>query len=327
MIGMMYTGQQPSNRLRLTSVDIKGYRSIRSIRFPIHQLSVFVGQNGVGKTNLYRGLSLLRNAADRTITHAIMKEGGVESVLWAGRRQRNQRVRLVLEVEFGDFRYSIEIGLPAPTEAALPREPLVKEEELAYIRQSRPVLLMQRKGPTVWLTDDDGRRQVFEGAVLPSETALASFIDAASFPETSLIRREMLDWRFYHDFRSDIDSPIRAPSLAVSSPTLSSDGSNLAAVVETLLDDQDERVARLFHEREMADQAISRIGGDGEVARLEEERRALLLDIEDRAERHLRLRIGSAAAEHALQLYRSRHQSSMMTRASHAFQLIYWRSL
>ena len=92
--------------------------------------------------------------------------------------------------------------------------------------------------------------------------------------------------------------------------------------LETLLDDQDERVTRLFHEREMADQAISRIGGDGEVARLEEERRALLLDIEDRAERYLRLKIGSGAAEHALQLYRSRHQSSMMTRASHAFQLI-----
>ncbi len=78
--------------------------------------------------------------------------------------------------------------------------------------------------------------------------------------------------------------------------------------LETLLDDQDERVARLFHEREMADQAVLRIGGDGEVARLEEERQALLIDIEDRAERYLRLKIGSAAAEHALQLYRSCHQ-------------------
>ncbi|MEM9670697.1 MAG: AAA family ATPase [Pseudomonadota bacterium] len=92
--------------------------------------------------------------------------------------------------------------------------------------------------------------------------------------------------------------------------------------LEALLDDQDERVTRLFHEREVADQAVSRIGGDGEVARLEEERQALLLDIQDRAERYLRLKIGSAAAEQALQLYRSRHQSSMMTRASHAFRRI-----
>ncbi len=218
----------------LTFVDIKGYRSVRSIRFPINQLTVFVGKNGVGKTNLYRGLSLLHSAADSTITHTIMKEGGVGSVLWAGRRQRNQRARLILKAELGDLRYSIEIGLPAPAEAALPLEPLVKEEELAFLGQSRPVVLMQRKGPTAWLTDDDGRRQVYEGAVLPSETALGSFLDAASFPETSSVKREMLDWRFYHDFRSDIDSPIRSPSLAVSSPTLLSDGSNLAAVIETL---------------------------------------------------------------------------------------------
>jgi predicted ATPase len=45
----------------------------------------------------------------------------------------------------------------------------------------------------------------------------------------------MLDWRFYHDFRTDQDSPLRRPCLAVTSPTLSSDGSNLAAVFATLV--------------------------------------------------------------------------------------------
>ena len=218
----------------LTFVEIKGYRSIRSIRFPVDRLSVFVGKNGVGKTNLYRGLSLLNSAADSTITHSIMKEGGVESVLWAGRRQRHQRARLILKAELEHLGYSIEIGLPAPTEAALPLEPLVKEEELVFLGHSRPAVLMQRKGPSAWLTDDDGRRQVFEDAVLPSETALGSFLDAASFPEVFSARREMLDWRFYHDFRTDIESPIREPCLAISSPTLSSNGSNLAAVIETL---------------------------------------------------------------------------------------------
>ena len=31
-----------------------GYRSLRSIRIPLGGLSVFLGANGVGKTNLYR---------------------------------------------------------------------------------------------------------------------------------------------------------------------------------------------------------------------------------------------------------------------------------
>lgn len=38
--------------MSLTRVRIKGYRSVDSIRFPVDDLTVFVGQNGVGKTNL-----------------------------------------------------------------------------------------------------------------------------------------------------------------------------------------------------------------------------------------------------------------------------------
>jgi predicted ATPase len=45
----------------------------------------------------------------------------------------------------------------------------------------------------------------------------------------------MLEWRFYHDLRTDPASPLRRPSLAVASPTLESDGGNLAAVLATLV--------------------------------------------------------------------------------------------
>jgi predicted ATPase len=44
----------------------------------------------------------------------------------------------------------------------------------------------------------------------------------------------MLDWRFYHSFRTDRASALRAPCLATTTPTLSSDGSDLAAVFATL---------------------------------------------------------------------------------------------
>jgi predicted ATPase len=45
----------------------------------------------------------------------------------------------------------------------------------------------------------------------------------------------MLDWRFYHDMRTDRASPLRQPCLAVTTPTLASDGSDLAAVFATLV--------------------------------------------------------------------------------------------
>jgi len=48
--------------MSVTEIGITGFRSIRSIRFPLRQLTVLVGSNGVGKTNLYRSLELLRAA-------------------------------------------------------------------------------------------------------------------------------------------------------------------------------------------------------------------------------------------------------------------------
>ena len=93
---------------------------------------------------------------------------------------------------------------------------------------------MERKGPMVALRNEDGAREVHKAAVLSSETALAAFRDASRYPEIELVRRELLEWRLYHDFRTDEGSAIRQPCHAITTPTLSSDGSDLAAVLATL---------------------------------------------------------------------------------------------
>jgi predicted ATPase len=228
----------------LTAVSIQGYRSVRSLHLPIETCAVFVGANGVGKTNLYKALGLLRCAADGTITRAIAEEGGVESVLWAGTRKRGKPVRLILKARFDAMDYGVEIGLPhsyeveiglrRPTEAAFEIEPLVKEERLTVRHKGRDVAMMERKGSFVALRNDNGSRESHDNAVLPSETALAAFRDGARYPELEAVRRELLDWRLYHDFRTDAASPIRQPCHAITTPTLSADGRDLAAVLATL---------------------------------------------------------------------------------------------
>jgi predicted ATPase len=225
-------------------VSIRGYRSVRRLQLPVDACAVFVGANGVGKTNLYKALGLLRSAADGTLTRAIAGEGGIESVLWAGKRQRHAPVRLVLKGHFDGPEYGVEVGLPhsyeveiglrKPTEAAFTIEPLVKEERLVVRHGQRDVVMMERKGPLVTLRDEDGKRQAHNNAVLPSETALATFRDGARYPELEAVRRELLDWRLYHDFRTDAGSPIRQPCHAITTPTLSADGRDLAAVLATL---------------------------------------------------------------------------------------------
>jgi predicted ATPase len=228
----------------LSAVTIKGYRSVRSLYLPIETCAVFVGANGVGKTNLYKAIGLLRCAADGTITRAVAEEGGVDSVLWAGPRKRDMPVRLILRAHFEEMAsgvetglphsYEVEIGLRRPTEAAFEIEPLVKEERLVIRHGMRDVVMMERKGAFVALRNEAGSRESHRDAVLPSETALAAFRDGARYPELEAVRRELLDWRLYHDFRTDAGSPIRQPCHAITTPTLSADGHDLAAVLATL---------------------------------------------------------------------------------------------
>jgi len=88
------------------------------------------------------------------------------------------------------------------------------------------------------------------------------------------------------------------------------------------LEDLDERAKNLFADKARATDRLTAIGGDDAAARLDANRRTLLLEMEDLALRYLRLRSGSLVAERGIRAYRDKHRSAMMNRASEAFRLI-----
>jgi len=231
--------------LAVREVAVSGYRSLRRISFPVEDLSVFVGGNGTGKTNLYRALELLQAAALGTLTRDLAAEGGMDSVLWAGRRRQGEPARLCLSVSLSDdetgqvFAYTVEIGLvpQAGAEiygAAFRQEPQVKAERLTVRNGGRTAVILDRDGRSGFVRDADGRKQSLGIDLLATETALGSALIATGQPEIALVRLAMAAWRFHHGFRTDADSPLRRPCLAVTTPTLASDGSDLAAVFATL---------------------------------------------------------------------------------------------
>jgi predicted ATPase len=52
--------------------------------------------------------------------------------------------------------------------------------------------------------------------------------------ELLVLRERMRDWRFYDHFRTDRDAPARRPQVGTYTPVLGSDGSDLAAAVQTV---------------------------------------------------------------------------------------------
>ena len=239
--------------LSVAEFSAQNYRSLCRIRFPVDRLAVFIGPNGVGKTNLYRGLQLLQSAAANRLAYDLAAEGGMGSAFWAGERQHRTSARIGLEVGLGDadsglrFVYQVQVGLvpqvntggfqPVRTilGAGFADEPQIKFESLKQERRRRSTKLLQRDGPSGFAIDDEGKKRAFDIELLPNETAIGGLVDGARFPDFDLVRRSMLAWRFYHDFRTDADAALRRPCLAVTTPMLSSDGADLAAVFATLV--------------------------------------------------------------------------------------------
>ena len=242
--------------LPVREFQARGFRSLKAISYPVSSLDVFVGANGVGKTNLYSALELLRSAAANSLARDLMRQGGLESALWAGPRRRSEPARLRLAVGLGEptrrqgseaaYRYEVEIGFPPPLEvdaegktilssAAFPAEPQVKEEAVVLVSRAKRVRLVERNGPAVRARGEAGRPTSVDLDLLASETVLGRLEDPSRYPELDALRRTLLQWRFYHGFRTDAGSPLRQPCPAVATPALSSDGRDLAAVFATLV--------------------------------------------------------------------------------------------
>lgn len=227
--------------MQIRSMHAQNYRSLRSIRMDMGDVNLFIGENGVGKSNLYRALQLIQAAVRGRLAHEIALEGGMASALWSGKRRSGDPVRIKLEVDLLDevqalsFHYRVEAGLRPPVDAAgFAFEPQVKEEELRA-DAGRPVTVMKRAGPGIFVRNSAGRMEEYPERALTSETAIALLGDAGHYPEIGTFRRVIDGWRFFHGFRTDRDSPLRSPCLAVTAPMLDEDGSNLAAVFATLV--------------------------------------------------------------------------------------------
>ena len=85
--------------MRLTGLVAEGYRSLKSIRLEFGQVGLFVGENGVGKSNLYRALQLIKAAGQGSLAYEIAREGGMQSALWSGGRRLAQPARVILGAE------------------------------------------------------------------------------------------------------------------------------------------------------------------------------------------------------------------------------------
>ena len=238
--------------MMLTTLAISNYRSLRELIVPLERLNIVTGPNGSGKSSLYRALRLLAETAQGSLVGAVAREGGLPSTLWAGPEQfsramkrgeqkvegtvRKDSVHLRLGFSSDDFGYVIDLGLPLLDRlTAFKLDPEIKRECIwagPVFRQAS--MLVDRRGPVLRATDEEGAWQIVPHTMSVFASMLTEFSDPRSAPEMIAVKERVRSWRFYDHFRTDAEAPARWPQIGTHTPVLSDDGSDLAAALQTI---------------------------------------------------------------------------------------------
>ncbi len=255
----------------ITRLAISGYRSLRDVALTLDRLTVVSGANGSGKSSLYRALRLLADIAQGRIVQSLAAEGGLQSTLWAGPEAfsravkrgehkvegtvRKNPISLKLGFSGDDYGYAIDLGLPQrspQSRSAFGSDPEIKAESLWTGEVlGRSNVFAIRNGPSVRIRGDSGEWRQVQLQLAPFDSMMTHGSDPRDALELLVLRERMRDWRFYDHFRTDRDAPARRPQVGTYTPVLGSDGTDLAAAVQTIReigngDELDDAIADAF---------------------------------------------------------------------------------
>ena len=217
--------------MKITRLDIKGFRSLKDVTWQPGDLNLLIGANGAGKSNLLRFLELLSVSAKGGLGKYIQSLGGLNAIAWDGSVRDISWALNFADSLLDADRYEVKVtdsiwGFQVATEL-LSENPPEKEE---------PVIFIKRNGKKARIRHDisEDPRELNPELIDIEETLLSAASPFDGWSEVAWFKSTMSSIAVYHDIRVDHDAAIRNSAVTRYEQRVDSDGQNLISVLHTL---------------------------------------------------------------------------------------------
>ena len=212
----------------ISSISVKNYRSLKETTLSLGPLTVLIGANGSGKSNILDLLALVKGltVGGQATTDAFASRGSYKEAVWGGEIDRD----ITIDLTWRDgsqksaplHTYSAQLGHDEAKDVVFEAERFRVPEGGALARAtSGEVTLEDRRGAQRYASVDN------------THSATVPF----GRPESSslIMLESMREWRFYR-----FDPALMRPPQQVSRVyALSETGANLSTVLHALFSDED----------------------------------------------------------------------------------------
>lgn len=217
----------------ITRMVVKNYRTLADVDITLNPLTVFVGKNSTGKSNVIDVLRFVRDLFIDGFDRAVLKRGGIRGVRsWFADETQDVMIELHFEGAEGLGEFGFAFGTRIRDEVEIKWEKLsIKEQD----EQEQKVVFEVRNGQLVKLPEIIERiRQSTPEYAHPSLTVSQRgfYLSDMShvLPLAQAVRDFLLNMNFY-DLSPD---GLRAPQQAGNPFPLSEKGDNLASTLREL---------------------------------------------------------------------------------------------
>ena len=225
--------------MKITQLDIEGFRSLRNVSWFPGNLNVIIGPNGSGKSNLLQLLELISVSSQGRLGRYIQSLGGMDPIVWDGSAPS---IKYSLKTNHNEGEpapehYELEIArLGAGSSYKIKKELLTKSHESQKTIKKKPIKILERYSNKDVILDETEHTFATPEEFISEEESLLSI---ASGPFTNnryihAFQRDLASIAVYHQLNTNQDAAIRQPTVSRMEKRVDPDGQNLISVLHTL---------------------------------------------------------------------------------------------